>query len=82
MAERAIPFLDELVASEGGQGVAVVSHGGTLRVLLCHLLGLGLEHAWRWQFDLGSLSRVNLYDGTPVVLLLNDTCHLEGEDDR
>lgn len=78
VAHRARPFLDEILEERCGQGLLLVSHGGTLRVLLCHLLGLGLDYAWRWQFDLASLSRVTLYDEAPVVFLLNDTSHLEG----
>ena len=41
---RAVRAVDEIVASHAGESVAVVSHGGTLKAIICHVLGLGLEH--------------------------------------
>lgn len=83
VARRVGAFLDEVLVGWGGRSLLVVTHGGTLRALFCHLLGLGLDCIWRWQFDLASLSRVTLFDRVPVVFALNDTCHLaEAGNDR
>jgi broad specificity phosphatase PhoE len=57
--------------------VLVVAHGGPLRVLLCHLLGLPPAAQWRFRIDHTSLSEV-LWDPHtgPLVVSLNDRCHL------
>jgi alpha-ribazole phosphatase len=40
--------------------VVVVSHGGTLRALLCRALGMPLERQWQLRLDPGSLSAIDL----------------------
>jgi alpha-ribazole phosphatase len=40
--------------------IVIVSHGGPLRVLLCSVLGMPLEHQWQLQLDPGSLSAIDL----------------------
>lgn len=47
--------------------VVLVSHGGTLRLLLCHLLALPVAQQWQVRLDPGSLSAVEvLLDATSV----------------
>ncbi len=77
--ERALAGLDEVVARHPEQTVALVSHAVVNRVLLCAVLGLGNEHFWRLQQD---TCAVNVFDvdkdGTFTLVLMNDTCHLQG----
>jgi broad specificity phosphatase PhoE len=40
--------------------IVIVSHGGTLRGLLCALLGISLSYQWQLRLDPGSLSAVDL----------------------
>jgi alpha-ribazole phosphatase len=40
--------------------VVVVSHGGTLRALLCCVLDMPLERQWQLRLDPGSLSAIDL----------------------
>ena len=76
---RVVAALDEVVARHPGQTVALVSHTVVNRVLLCAVLGLGNERFWRLQQD---TCAVNVFDvaedTTCTVVLLNDTCHLQG----
>ena len=39
--------------------IVLVSHAGTLRALLCSLLGMPLEHQWQLRLDHGSLSAID-----------------------
>lgn len=79
--ERVGAFLADLRTRHPHGTVLVVSHGGPLRLLLCHLLGLGPRGFWRFDLAPASLSRVHFYGDSPVVNLLNDTCHLRHASD-
>jgi alpha-ribazole phosphatase len=73
---RVLPAAERLRRDHEGQTVLLVIHGGTLRVLVCSLLGMDLNHAWRLQADTGSVSCVRWYETLPVLELWNDTAHL------
>jgi len=56
----------------------VVSHGGVIKALLCFALGLDIRHLFRLKQDNTAVSRIQLDGPSRRVLLLNDTCHLNG----
>ena len=56
--------------------VVVVSHGGTLRSCLAHLLPSELAEWWTYQLDNCGLTRVAVEDGQVQLIVLNDTTHL------
>ena len=58
--------------------VLAVTHGGVIRAILCHLLGLDPRQCLLFQVDYASLTKVVLFDGKGVLAGLNDTCHLGG----
>ena len=60
------------------QTVAVVMHGGGLRMYFCHLFGLSLEHYWQVSIAHASLSIVDWHNNLPTLILWNDTHHLTG----
>jgi broad specificity phosphatase PhoE len=57
--------------------ILIVAHGGSLRTLVCRLLGLGLEHWWQIGIDSASLTIMQTYPRGMMLSLLNDTCHLK-----
>jgi broad specificity phosphatase PhoE len=58
--------------------VAVVSHGGPIRSILCSYLGLGKSGFWSLEVDLASFSILGHNEvGRCVLSRLNDTCHLQ-----
>ena len=71
--ERALASIKEIIGgSRDGESLAVVSHSGILRVLLCHFLGMPYKNIFRAEVDFGSVSLVELFDGkTPVVKFMN-----------
>ena len=76
--ERVTAVAHRLQEAHAGETILLVTHGGTARALLCAFLGWDLSHFWRWRVDNTSLSVVE--DG-PLgwrLVLLNDTCHLDG----
>lgn len=74
--QRVQAFLDQAYAAHPNGSVLVVTHGGTLRVMLATLLGLEIDRRWPFAFDNTSLSKVEWTASRVDVRLLNDTCHL------
>jgi len=58
---RVAQIADELVAS-GGR-VAVVAHGGVVRAMLVHLLGLSTTDVWAFHVHNAQLATVRVVDG-------------------
>ena len=84
---RLEPEWKRLLEAHAGQSVAVVGHNGSLRVLLCQLLGAPPSNARRLQIGNCSLTQVNIaaprnaesekLEGPPLVIqYINDTSHL------
>ena len=76
---RVVEVMEEIVNAHGpNERVAVVSHGGTFGVYLACFVGLdGYDRTPFW-FDNASLSIIRLDRLWPAIILLNDTCHLNG----
>jgi broad specificity phosphatase PhoE len=74
---RVQSFLDDVRARHAeGTRVAVITHGGTIGMMLATLIGLDLGKRFPFWFDNASLSHVELSGGRVRLRLLNDTCHL------
>ncbi|MBM3133463.1 MAG: histidine phosphatase family protein, partial [Chloroflexi bacterium] len=52
-------------------------HGGPIQVLICHLLGIGLEHWWQIRLSGASISILDTYPQGTSLALLNSTSHLD-----
>jgi len=75
---RLLSALDDIRSAHGdGQMVAIVSHGGSLGMMLAYLLGMELKRPTPFRFGNASLSVVHLRPHGPLLSCLNDTCHLE-----
>ena len=55
-----MPALHEIMQHEHEGEIVLVSHGGTLRGLLCSLLGMPLRNQWQLRIDTGSLSAIDV----------------------
>lgn len=56
--------------------IAVISHGGTIRCLLCALLGIDLHLAWNFKQDNANVTEIHYYGQRNLLALLNDTHHV------
>jgi broad specificity phosphatase PhoE len=75
---RLVAVVDGVRARHEGDGtVLVVSHGASLGMILLHLLGLERKLASPFAFGNASLSIVEFRARGPVIVRLNDTCHLD-----
>lgn len=82
LAARLQSFLDQLQRDENEtrRTVMLVSHRGSLRVLLCLALGLPPRALWRFRLDAASVTELEMYRQTSVLVSLNDSHHLREAD--
>ena len=71
---RGVAKFNEIAERHGGQNVAIVSHAGILRLIICSILDLKLQGMFRIGQDYGCIDMVRIHkDGIAVVELLNFT---------
>ena len=75
--DRSVSFLDRIAHHTEEETVLVVSHSGTLRVLVCHLLGIDQNHWRQIRLANASLSIIDTYQRGAIIGLLNGTAHLK-----
>ncbi len=76
MAARVQDLLDEILDAYADGTVAWVSHGGTIRVVLCLLLGHPLASYWQFEVDNTAIAEIEWRSLGPVVVRWNDAHHL------
>jgi alpha-ribazole phosphatase len=72
---RVVPALAEIRARHVGHAVAVVAHGGVIRVVLADALGLEDGALFRLDQAEGGVSVVDWLDGAPLVRVANATLY-------
>jgi alpha-ribazole phosphatase len=78
LAQRTRAFANELRSDNHADAdILIIAHAGSLRVLLCMLLGMDIENWRRFRLAPASLTVVEDSEGEPVLTLLNDVSHLK-----
>jgi alpha-ribazole phosphatase len=75
--ERIGAAAERIVAVPAGT-VVLFAHGGVIRFLICHFLGLPDRHHLLFDIRPASISEIRIDGGKGVLTLLNDQHHLEG----
>ncbi len=70
--------LERMRQAHSGADLVIVSHGGVIKALLCLASGLDIRYLFRLKQDNTAVSQVELDGQVGRVLLMNDTCHLNG----
>lgn len=78
--ERAAGAVIRLVEDHPGQTIAVVSHGGTIRTVICAALHIHLNHLWDIRLDNTAVSIIEYHKNRAIIALLNDIHHLKTDD--
>lgn len=81
--DRAIPAWNDIITKVGKESktALVVAHDATNKVILCHVLGLGLADFWKIKQGNGAVTVIDYpdgLDGLPVLEAMNITTHLSG----
>lgn len=66
------------LASVASDTVIAVTHGGVIRAMICHLLGLEPRNYLLFDVKPASVTTIDLFDGRGVLAGLGCTCHLKG----
>lgn len=75
--ERVKRFIPRLEKHKPEETILIVAHAGTLRLLICNLMGIDIQ-CWRqMRLELASLSILDTYPQGAILTLLNDVSHLE-----
>lgn len=74
--QRVLRFIKQLGKHTSEETILIVAHNGVLRLLICNLLEISIEHWIQLRVDLASLSIVETYPQGAILNLLNDLSHL------
>jgi len=77
LARRATPALERIVTAHPGEVVALVTHGGTLRVLIAYILGLPVGKRAPFKVSGNCGLSIAEFGQRRFITLLNDCCHLD-----
>jgi alpha-ribazole phosphatase/probable phosphoglycerate mutase len=58
--DRVVPAWLELLERQAGKHVLLVAHAGVMRMVLCHALGMPLDHLFRIQVENGCITRLDM----------------------
>lgn len=74
--KRALSFVNKLIEEDKDKNVAVVAHGGIIRMMIIALIDLDLSFFQKIAIDNTSLSIVETRINRNILSLLNDNSHL------
>jgi broad specificity phosphatase PhoE len=75
--ERLINVVKKVLRMNEGKTVAIITHGGAIRILMPYLLGAPIEETFKHDPDNGSLTIFEYSDGKFKAKRINDTSHLK-----
>jgi broad specificity phosphatase PhoE len=73
---RVVDAWTRLCAAHPEHDLVLVSHGGPIKAIVCHVLGVPPRRLFRIKQDNTAVSVVEADATSARVVLLNDTCHL------
>ena len=76
LQQRSMAAVAEILTAHPGERVAVFGHGGSVKAILCALMGFSLSIWRRLRVDNTSISRLVFGPLGPTLTLFNDTSHL------
>lgn len=68
---RVMPEIEAIIERHCGEQVAVISHGGVIRLILCHYLGAPLSNIFRIEQDYAAINIIEFWKSYPLVKLIN-----------
>jgi alpha-ribazole phosphatase len=74
--QRTDRALDLLRKRHDGECIAVVTHGGAIRTILCSALGIDLDALWSFRQDNTAVNIVEYEDRHNIIRLVNDVNHI------
>ncbi len=75
-ARRVVRALMRMQETQPETDLILVTHGGVVKALLCHVLGLDVRYLFRIKQDNTAVNKIQIEGRDRRILLVNDTCHL------
>lgn len=75
--QRVSGALQQCIGKHPNETIVIVSHGGTMRVILCAALKIDLDKIWFIRQDSTAINIIEYLGKKVLVTLINDTCHLK-----
>ena len=75
--KRAYPEIKRILDQYPEGNIAFVAHGGVIRVLICTMLGLDLNRAWRIHVGNASVTCIYYWGRSYTLDFANETLHLK-----
>lgn len=75
--ERLVSRLDEILQANPNKNIVIVTHGGAIRALMPHLLGVAKEKSFKYDPDNASLTIFEYDKSIFKKVCVNDTSHLK-----
>lgn len=76
LQERVVPLLKTIIARHEGEEVLIVTHAGTLKMIMGHFGKRPLADLWKPPIiEPTGLCKVVIEDGSPTIELYGDTSH-------
>lgn len=72
---RVVPKFEEIIARHPEDQIVVMCHGGVIRTLLSHILGMPVSRLFRISQEYAAVNIIQFYPDQPVVELTNGTHH-------
>lgn len=76
-SERVQSTIQETLKDKDNQSILAVTHGGTIRALLCAALGVPPSHFRRLSIEPTSLTEIHYEGSSAVVYSVNDVAHMQ-----
>jgi len=83
LQKRVMNKLTFLISKHAGKTIAIVTHGGPIRVIICNILKVGIQKFWEMEQANASLNIIQFRGkDSAQILVHNDISHLGGEYDE
>lgn len=77
VAKRVKTKLSFILSQNEGRIIALVIHGGPIRLILCQILKYNLNKFWQIEQNNTALNIIDYRGAWPVIVRMNDVSHLE-----
>lgn len=74
---RCLNAVKKILTKYDDGSIIIVSHGVAIKTIILGILDLDLKHFYNITLSNASLNKLEFREYGPVVINLNDTCHLE-----
>ncbi len=75
--KRVSSALFSIISLNKNKTIALVTHSGPIRLILCEVFGYGLDRFWEVSHELAAFSIIDYPEGcTPIAIKINESLHL------